>query len=113
MAINNLVENALGGIGKGGGGATAAGLLPSVMKLFGFADGGFVSGRGSSRSDSIPARLSNGEFVVNAKATRLNRPLLEAINSGVLAKLAAGGPVSRLNPPTGLAGSEFIVEFEQ
>ncbi|WP_275629026.1 phage tail length tape measure family protein [Pseudomonas sp. 273] len=69
------------------GGAAAAGLaamtaaLPKMFSLIGFADGGFVSGPGTSRSDSIPAMLSNGEFVVNAAATRRNRALLEAINS--------------------------------
>lgn len=46
------------------------------------ANGGYVSGPGGPRSDSIPARLSNGEFVINAAATRKNRPMLEAINSG-------------------------------
>jgi hypothetical protein len=34
------------------------------------------------RSDSIPASLSDGEFVVNAAATSDNRELLEAINNG-------------------------------
>jgi tape measure domain-containing protein len=47
-----------------------------------FADGGFVSGDGTGRSDSINASLSNGEFVVNAGATSDNRELLEAINNG-------------------------------
>ncbi|APZ81849.1 tail tape-measure protein [Erythrobacter phage vB_EliS_R6L] len=47
-----------------------------------FKDGGYVSGPGGPRSDSIPARLSDGEFVVNARATASNRPLLEAINNG-------------------------------
>ncbi|MNN39603.1 hypothetical protein D3C81_1536500 [compost metagenome] len=53
-----------------------------MLGLVGFADGGYVSGAGTSRSDSIPAKLSNGEFVINAAATRKNRALLEAINSG-------------------------------
>lgn len=53
-----------------------------------FADGGHVSGAGTSRSDSIPAMLSNGEFVVNAKAASRFRPQLEAMNSG---KPAQGG----------------------
>lgn len=44
-------------------------------------NGGFVSGPGTSKSDSIPARLSNGEFVVNANATEKNRGTLEAINA--------------------------------
>lgn len=47
-----------------------------------FADGGYVTGAGGPRDDSILARLSNGEFVVNAQATRENRATLEAINSG-------------------------------
>lgn len=36
----------------------------------GFADGGLVRGAGTSRSDSIPARLSNGEFVMTADAVK-------------------------------------------
>tara|TARA_R110001606_G_scaffold201456_3_gene349463 strand:- start:130 stop:1794 length:1665 start_codon:yes stop_codon:yes gene_type:complete len=35
-----------------------------------FASGGPVSGPGTSRSDSIPAMLSDGEFVMNARAVR-------------------------------------------
>lgn len=50
-----------------------------------FADGGFVSGPGSGTSDSIPAWLSNGEFVTKASAVK--KPgvlsLLRAINGGV------------------------------
>ncbi|MFI6737436.1 hypothetical protein ACIBI9_31310 [Nonomuraea sp. NPDC050451] len=49
---------------------------------FGYASGGPVRGPGGSRTDSIPARISRGEYVVNAAATRRNLPLLEAINSG-------------------------------
>jgi len=37
---------------------------------FGYASGGFVSGPGTSKSDSIPARLSNGEFVMSASAVK-------------------------------------------
>lgn len=44
------------------------------------AGGGFVSGDGGPTEDAIPARLSNGEFVVNAEATTRHRPLLEHIN---------------------------------
>lgn len=47
-----------------------------------FPGGGPVFGAGTSRSDSIEARLSNGEFVINAAATSKHRALLEAINSG-------------------------------
>lgn len=48
----------------------------------GYALGGYVSGPGTGTSDSIRARISNGEFVVNAAATSRNLPMLQAINSG-------------------------------
>jgi hypothetical protein len=46
----------------------------------GFATGGHVTGAGTGTSDSIPARLSNGEFVVNAAATSRNLSTLHAMN---------------------------------
>jgi hypothetical protein len=59
-----------------------------------FATGGFVSGPGTATSDSIPAMLSNGEFVVNARATSQNLPLLESINNSIRPqKFFAGGLV--------------------
>lgn len=59
-----------------------------------FADGGSVRGPGTGTSDSILARLSNGEFVVNAKATANYLPLLEEINSN---RYATGGLVGALS----------------
>ncbi len=47
-----------------------------------YAYGGYVSGPGSSTSDSIPALLSNGEYVISAQAARGNLDLLHAINHG-------------------------------
>jgi len=44
--------------------------LKAKVAAAGFSAGGYVSGPGGSRSDSIPARLSNGEYVVNAAAVR-------------------------------------------
>ena len=38
--------------------------------LFTRASGGLISGRGTGTSDSIPAMLSNGEFIINAATTR-------------------------------------------
>lgn len=45
------------------------------------ASGGYISGPGGPRSDLIPAMLSNGEYVVNAKSTARYRSLLERINA--------------------------------
>lgn len=47
----------------------------------GFAGGGIFRGMGSGTSDSNWIRISDGEYIVNASATRANRPLLDAINS--------------------------------
>lgn len=40
-----------------------------------------IDGPGTPTSDSIPAKLSKGESVINAEATRKSRGLLEAINA--------------------------------
>lgn len=58
-----------------------------------FADGGDVRGPGSGTSDSIPAMLSDGEFVVNAASTKKHRALLHAINNGRVGRFATGGLV--------------------
>lgn len=72
----------------------------------GFATGGHVSGPGSGTSDSIPARLSNGEFVVNAQATKRNRALLEAINSNERVSVRGGGGrvIAQSNGSSGSGG---------
>lgn len=62
--------------------AAAAANIVSSIQAVQFADGGKVVGPGGPRDDSIIARVSNGEYVVNAAATARNLPLLEAINSG-------------------------------
>lgn len=45
-----------------------------------FATGGLVTGAGSGTSDSIQARLSNGESVMTARATEMFAPLLSSLN---------------------------------
>jgi hypothetical protein len=58
--------------------------------------GGYISGPGTGTSDSIPAMLSNGEFVVNAKsASSFGYGNLEAIN-----KMAQGGLAARFDIPS-------------
>jgi len=42
--------------------------------------GGFVFGNGGSITDSIPAMLSNGEFVMNSRSAEMFSPLLMAMN---------------------------------
>jgi hypothetical protein len=45
------------------------------------ARGGIVTGPGTSTSDSIPTMLSNGEYVINANASRMFAPILSQLNA--------------------------------
>lgn len=76
--------------------ALAAMAAKSYAGLLGFATGGYISGPGTGTSDSIPAALSNGEYVMTAGAvSRLGLPVLDALNAGKVPKFAAGGLVTR------------------
>lgn len=57
--------------------------------------GGYISGPGTARSDSIPARLSNGEYVINARSVaKVGVGNLNKINQqGKLPGFAEGGLV--------------------
>lgn len=74
----------------------------STVKSAKFATGGYVSGAGTATSDSIPAMLSNGESVINARSTSMFGPLLSSLNQ-------AGGGVA-FNPASGgqREGYEFL-----
>jgi tape measure domain-containing protein len=85
MLLLRALQSTLGFFGFADGG-----LVPR------FADGGLVTGPGTSTSDSIFARLSKGEFVVNADATRQFLPLLRQINEKKVPKYATGGVVGTL-----------------
>lgn len=76
----------------GGGGGFAARWSRAFGK--GLATGGSVDGPGTGTSDSIPAMLSNGEYVLNAQAVdRLGVPFLNGLNTGRLRCFASGGLV--------------------
>lgn len=62
-----------------------------------FATGGMVRGPGTSRSDSIPANLSDGEFVMRAEAVRrIGANNLERMNEGNVPGFARGGAVGNV-----------------
>lgn len=61
----------------------------STVKSANFAEGGKVVGPGTGTSDSIPANLSNGEFVMTAKTTKIFEPLLTVMNA-----IGAGVPIN-------------------
>ncbi len=92
--INAGISYALGGGGGYAKGVSSAGIT--------FANGGAVVGPGTATSDSILARLSNGEYVLNAAAVRrVGVSFLDALNGGnlpsgrasTLPAFAAGGLV--------------------
>lgn len=99
-------------VGPGLAIAAMVAMVAAVMALLGnvkkFATGGLVSGPGSATSDSIPARLSAGEYVVRAAAVRqVGVAFLDSINGlsagprfkgGELA-FAAGGLVPEVKVP--------------
>ena len=67
-----------------------------------FAGGGWVNGPGSSTSDSVPAWLSNGEYVLSADMLSGR----QRIDPGVLSALGGGGgSVTVVNYTTNVQGS--------
>ncbi|MGZ3083028.1 hypothetical protein [[Haemophilus] ducreyi] len=82
MQASSAVGSWFGAVGSAAGAVTAA-------------TGGYISGPGTATSDSIPAWLSNGEFVVRAASvSRYGLGFLHAINRGQLPRFATGGLVS-------------------
>ena len=58
------------------------------------ATGGYISGPGTGTSDSIPAMLSNGEYVIRSAAVdMIGRPALDALNAGRIPQFSDGGSV--------------------
>lgn len=90
MLAHELAEKSWFGV------ASAAGMMVLTKAAFagakaavkGFSVGGYVQGSGTGTSDSIPARLSNGESVMTAKATSMFSPILSAFN-----QLGGGVPI--------------------
>jgi hypothetical protein len=71
-----IVKRALGGIV----GKAMTTVVPKFADGWGPSYSGKVYGPGTGRSDQIPAMISNGEFVMNARATAQNLALLNAMN---------------------------------
>jgi hypothetical protein len=88
-------------------------LILSKQYIPAFAEGGLISGPGTGTSDSIMARVSNGESVINARSTKMFAPLLSAINQAgggrAIPSFANGGMVNV--PPTQV--SQSLDTFER
>jgi hypothetical protein len=71
----------------------ATGGLVTPTAIVHRADGGPIRMGTGPTADDVPAMLSKGEYVINAKATRKHRGLVEAINRDGLPGFARGGQV--------------------
>ncbi|WGH28536.1 coil containing protein [Vibrio phage 13VV501A] len=80
-----------------------AGLVEAVTPAF--ATGGYVHGAGTGTSDSIPARLSMGEFVMPARETSRYAPELNAMRSGTYNGGNGAARVTVINQTTGRVDS--------
>jgi tape measure domain-containing protein len=95
--------------------ALGAGLINNITSQ-NFAYGGYVSGSGTGRSDSVRANLSNGEFVSTADTTSRYRNTLEAMNNGTYRESGSSGATSIKiinNSSQALTGSiEYVTRDE-
>lgn len=98
-AVFGLADGgAVGGDSLGGAAASAAAMAGGGR--VGFPTGGHVIGAGTATSDSIPAMLSNGEFVIRKKAVDgLGLQRLNDMNrTGRLPGYSEGGLVRAVSP---------------
>jgi len=84
----------------GASGGSYGGVFKAIGGMIGLKDGGpvqalasggRVQGPGGPRDDKVLLWGSNGEFMMNARATAKFGPLLEAMNAGRLPALKDGG----------------------
>ena len=80
----------------------------------GYATGGLISGPGTGTSDSIIARLSNGEYVMRADAVRMfGTGLLDQMNAGQIPAFATGGGIGEVGPQLEVTGPSRIYSGNQ
>jgi tape measure domain-containing protein len=80
----------------------------------GYATGGLISGPGTGTSDSIFARLSNGEYVMRASAVSMfGTGLLDQMNAGQLPAFAMGGGIGETGPQLEVTGPSRIFNANQ
>ena len=88
---------ALFGFGGKTGSATKSGVsigASASRGVYGLATGGYILGPGTGTSDSVPALLSHGEYVLRSSAVdRIGVGTLNAMNAGAVPHFADGGSV--------------------
>lgn len=124
MLIQQMFKTLFASFGGGGGGlGSLLGGLGGSVKA---ATGGYIEGPGTGTSDSIPAWLSNGEYVIRAAAVQsvgldalneINRrgrlPAVRSIPSvGSVKRYADGGLVGSLAPAGGGGDTSLTVGLD-
>jgi uncharacterized protein YbjQ (UPF0145 family) len=115
IILTKLLKAAMGGMSGGG-------LIPGGGGS-GHAEGGLIRGPGGPKSDSIPARVSPGEYIVKADAvSAFGVANLEAINRGLkvpsfarasFSAFADGGLVSGASAGGGDSNINFGISLEE
>lgn len=93
-------------------------------KVNGYADGGSIHGAGTSTSDSIPAMLSKGEYVIKASSvSQFGTDFFNTLNRGSLPKFSSGGVVGAPSitssgsmvfiPSVTLKGQDLLIAFDR
>lgn len=99
-----MAQNAaMGPFGWISGIAAIGSIVAALATLPKFATGGYISGAGTGTSDSIPARLSNGESVINANSTAMFGGLLSALN-----QFGGGAPIQANASARSVQGEEML-----
>lgn len=85
-------------------GVTAT-IVPAIKMVKGakFSTGGYVSGEGTGTSDSIPAMLSNGESVNNARSTSMFAPIYSSLN-----QMGGGVPIVATQTASQVQGEDML-----
>lgn len=101
-----MAQNAaMGPFGWVAGIAAIGSILAALASVPKFATGGYISGEGTGTSDSIHARLSNGESVINARSTGMFAGLLSALN-----QFGGGVPIQANASAQSLQGEEMLAQ---
>jgi len=91
-----------GGVGIQGGFSNHP--VVSIKRPSKFAAGGFVGGMGGPRSDTVPALLSSGEYVMKSNAVdKYGRGFMDQINSGNFNMPSFGMPSMPTAPSSSIA----------
>lgn len=103
------IFESLGNYGQANGGTWWGSLLSSFSGTK-KAAGGYISGPGTASSDSVPALLSNGEYVIKAAAvSQYGRGFFESLNAR---RFASGGYVGGGSTPSFGGGGRVQIQVE-